>query len=906
MKAKTFSISTGCLVAVSALCLLAVSAGAMAPPPYQPGGGPDRGQVLSPHPATWDQITHNVGNIATTVDNWGYIGGYDYYGYPSGEWPRNSGHNYLAEIRFWMGGIAPNGDTLVSDSEDDFQCLANEELAEPYSILLSTDTSRYFDYDPTDTVGLGDGKPAYGWRVWDPTVDQWDYNEVYNSLATEFRPGGPTSLQDSHVRFTDNALGQSNMGLEVTQTIYQWNYCYNEDFMFVVLDITNASALDYADFAVGMYIDIDVGGPDGSGENGRLQDLVAFDSTENLAWIYDAIGTDPGWGPLVRTGVMGTKLLETPDNIGMTAFRTDDWAFLPDNDAGRYAMINSEQFDASLPPTDQFYVQCTRGIDLTAGKTVRVVFALIAGQDEEEYRNNAQLAQELYDNNFVGPEPPTTPQVAARGGKGKVFLSWSDTSEVATDPMSGEADFKGYKLYRSEDRGRTWGLPNYRTDNNCLDLDYQPLALYTVNEAGDPIPRSFVDTGLVNGVEYWYCLVAFDGGDTTLGVDPLQSGFGTAGEVPNVIKVIPQANPAGFYDAQSTMEHIYDGSEEPSEGAVYADVFNPALVDGEDYAVVFEDAPNETYWHLINTASGDTVLAQQTLTDGEAGEFPIAGGLRVVVTNGARSPRTIVQTAFGGSDTTMVVAAADFYGPTLPQFTGDTNDVFSDAPFRNTYELRYTGDSTRASWVLDGFYGTDFVYWVPLECWNTTRNERVSLAVYDFEDDGDWDSYDLLAIVDYPYDSLATVTPEAFPYTYSWMLGLDYTVFTPTEGDVLTVAGAPMNGPNDRFTFKADGVNAAAAAGDLKNIKVVPNPYFVRNGVAQRAGELQFKNIPDKCTIRIYTMAGDLVETLKHESGGEEYWNLLSSNNQQVASGIYIYHVESDYGEYLGRFAVVK
>ena len=48
-------------------------------------GGPS----LSPELSTMDMITHDQGNIITTVDNFGYIGGHQFYGYPSGEWPRN-------------------------------------------------------------------------------------------------------------------------------------------------------------------------------------------------------------------------------------------------------------------------------------------------------------------------------------------------------------------------------------------------------------------------------------------------------------------------------------------------------------------------------------------------------------------------------------------------------------------------------------------------------------------------------------------------------------------------------------------------------------------------------------------------------------------------------------------------
>ncbi|MBD3258251.1 hypothetical protein GF377_07440, partial [candidate division GN15 bacterium] len=812
--------------------LTLLAAGSIARPPVEnPSalkGDEGTGLALSPQPVTVDQITHNLGNIATTVDNYGYMGGYQYYGYPSGEWPRGSGRDYIGEIRYWMGAVTTSGDTLVANSVDDFQALPMSVNGEDdYKIYLSTDTSRYYGYDPTDTTGLSTGNPAYGWRVWDPEEQQYAYNRTFDPLATAYRAGGPTSLQDSHFRFADNALGEPLLGLELTHTALQWNYCYNEDFMFVILEITNTSTQDYSEFAVGLYIDIDVGGPDGTGENGRLEDLVAYDMDENLAWIYDNIGTDPGWGPTVQTGIMGTKILETPDNIGMTAFRSGDWAIVTDmSDGDRFELINSQQFDETLPPTDQFYIQCTRGIDLQAGKTVRVVYALVAGEDEDDFRDNATLAQTLYDNNYVGPQPPATPILSARASNEKVYLSWTDTSEVSRDPLTGEQDFVGYKLYRSDNQGKTWGVLNYNTGNDCLDVDYRTIAEYIVNEPGDPIAHSYVDTGILNGVEYWYCLAAFDGGDTATGVDPLQSGFGIAGQATNVAAATPTAYPAGFTEAADQVDHNYIGDELPSNGDVVPLVFDTDALNGSDYEVVFEDTPQQTYWHLINVTTGDTVLANQTAQDVEPGQLEIVEGMRVHVTNGARSPRSRAQTGFAGSDTTLQLDA--WYGPMVPAYTGNDGDVFGDAHFRSTYELRYTNDSTRASWALDGFYGTDFSYRVPFEAWNTSSNQQVSLVVHDFNEDGYFDNDDLLGLMNYPYDSAASVMPYAFPYYCSWLFGFDPSTYAPSEGDVFTIEGAALNGPEDIFVFKADGVNTAQAENELDEIRVVPNPYFAR------------------------------------------------------------------------------
>jgi hypothetical protein len=397
----------------------------------------------------------------------------------------------------------------------------------------------------------------------------------------------------------------------------------------------------------------------------------------------------------------------------------------------------------------------------------------------------------------------------------------------------------------------------------------------------------------------------------------LQSGFGVAGEVSNVVAAAPRTNPSGFFEAAGTVTHDYTGNELPSDGDVIPIVFDMNALLGAQYQVVFEDRPAQSYWHLINQTTGDTVLANQTRVNEDPEYYDVVEGLRVVVKDGDHVPRGYGQTAFMQTDTTLSMGT--FYGPGLPYFTWiDTSfydvygtDIFGNDHFSSTYELRYTGDSTRASWIADGFLGTDIPYWVPFEAWNTSSNQRVSLAVYDWEDDGDWDPYDLLTIVNYPYDSTATVTPEAFPYYYSWMFGFDDSVYNPVIGDVFTIEGAPLNRPEDTFTFKVDGINAAAAQNELKRIRVVPNPYFAQYSPMIETGEgesvIEFQRIPDKCTIRIYTLAGDLVQTIEHNDGsGAARWNLLSRNNQLVASGIYIFHVESPYGEHLGRFAIIK
>jgi hypothetical protein len=101
----------------------------------------------------------------------------------------------------------------------------------------------------------------------------------------------------------------------------------------------------------------------------------------------------------------------------------------------------------------------------------------------------------------------------------------------------------------------------------------------------------------------------------------------------------------------------------------------------------------------------------------------------------------------------------------------------------------------------------------------------------------------------------------------------------------------------------------------LDNILVAPNPY---RGSADwerldYEGRISFYNLPGECTIYIHSMTGELVDVVHHEpeegspeTGGES-WDMLTANGQSIASGIYIYRVESDdYGQKIGKFAVIR
>jgi len=99
----------------------------------------------------------------------------------------------------------------------------------------------------------------------------------------------------------------------------------------------------------------------------------------------------------------------------------------------------------------------------------------------------------------------------------------------------------------------------------------------------------------------------------------------------------------------------------------------------------------------------------------------------------------------------------------------------------------------------------------------------------------------------------------------------------------------------------------------------VPNPYVGFNEIEppnrlaeESRGErrLYFENLPQRCTIRIFTLNGDFVQRLEHDGGaanGREFWNLLNRDGFSVAYGVYIAHIEAPgIGETMIKFAIIK
>jgi hypothetical protein len=143
----------------------------------------------------------------------------------------------------------------------------------------------------------------------------------------------------------------------------------------------------------------------------------------------------------------------------------------------------------------------------------------------------------------------------------------------------------------------------------------------------------------------------------------------------------------------------------------------------------------------------------------------------------------------------------------------------------------------------------------------------------------------------------------------------------PGEGDILMIYTSRPFSKDDLYVLEtAPGyIDTRTAANNLDNIYVVPNPYVGASILepanrlpGQNRGErrIYFENLPMRCTIRIYTLNGELVNTLEHDSdmeNGREYWNLLNRDGFSVSYGVYLAHIDAPgIGQKLIKFALIK
>jgi hypothetical protein len=725
----------------------------------------------------------------------------------------------------------------------------------------------------------------------------------------------------------------------------QFSSVLAEDMIVFKYYITNTGTDTIKDCFVGIYTEMDC--PE-EGNNEWEDDYAKFISIDedpilgNFLYIWD--GDDKAEGYLQK-GVawQGLKMLETPvgpdgQQLGQTtlsiATYTDFYALPTQADLYDELTIGIEKIHNVTPhPGDWTQTPNTYGpdvasvhasgpFDLAPGQTVTFTFANIFGVNKADLMANTILCQLLYDKNYNTAIPPIQPNVRAVAGDQTVLLYWdAEPSESSIDPLTENNSFQGYRIYRSTDRGVSWG----EKITNAIGalVGYVPIAQYDLNDAisgtsianpyfhlGDNtgLQHKFVDRNLKNGVEYWYAVCAYDADDISgdLVIPPMENPQGNDPDKvgDNTIRVVPQKYPAGFAQPAYELSHIQGAST----AAILLEILNPYAIVENTYKILIDETQRPKTFSVFDAVENDTIIRNCTLFSGE-GFVPSFDGMRLNIVD-EEGIAFDFQKSYWHATPTMDTAATNY----------SIQLITASNPIAGDYEVRFTA-------VGDTAFGPKIP--VPFEIVNVTTNQKLDFILIASPTDtttamkNSWTSGDKMTLretvagaIKFTWTIVLTAPPLKMVISGNDTTYQDISVL-PKTGDVAKIFTRKPLTANDVYEIKTSaGSTANATEEDLDKINVIPNPYVVTSSYETQPWikELQFHNLPERCEIRIFTVSGELVQILNHEPGSKGYrgssveaWDLWNYNEQEVAFGVFIYHVKAKgIGEKLGKFAIIK
>lgn len=210
-----------------------------------------------------------------------------------------------------------------------------------------------------------------------------------------------------------------------------------------------------------------------------------------------------------------------------------------------------------------------------------------------------------------------------------------------------------------------------------------------------------------------------------------------------------------------------------------------------------------------------------------------------------------------------------------------------------------------------------FLIRIPFEVWNVddpANPYQVNLTFRDRERNGTerpfyaWNPLQRMypIIVNSPYDETQVIQVDGGPDQYNapatWVTvhyGTNYGLGAVVK---LTYAN-PVQIGVDTYRFKSTQpiYSGDLAKQDIKKINVFPNPYYGVNSQEINKYErfVTFNHLPEKATIRIFNLAGQLVRTIeKNTTTQYQRWDLQTDSGLPVASGLYVVYIDMpDLGE---------
>ncbi len=883
----------------------------------------------------------NVGEVQINITNWGLIGSAfsiptTFSDAPSCQWPAGSGDEYLWAAGLWVGGVVL-GERLVSTGGFRSEWMPLDELEATIYEAIGTKLLR-----PTGN-GLASGR-----RAPMPSDDDDDDGEIDEEILNGFDDDADGLIDEDFgqvgnqmfvlTNYDNTALAQeffpdhTPMNLEMVQTTFQWENDQVDDFVGFDYKITNVGVTDVQRVYVGFFADSDIGP--------RSADSVALDDMAG-SWRGFVRGSDGGWVP-VEVGYMwdnnpdgpldgyfGILFLghdidptgnKAPTKIGLRTFQKfqGSTAFEqggdPTNDDEAYQLMS-----ASPEDWDQ---------DTIDGKEADFRFLVSAGPFdllEPDDTLNFQVGM------VVGP------------GLGDLFGApglLSNCAEAALtwygiflDLIPDQPQHEGSAIVEVGENGRETMLcredfdppeawdnfwPDFG-DTSCVSVEWL-LSQETVSPDDQFVypPGTTRVCAMFNMDNCFECQrqLGWDCNDSSieLGVwncnDPNATSKpgctgidGAETQIHWLVGMAPPPPGLRIWSGDSRVHVFWDDDSE-----ITPDIRLQA-VDFESYRIWRADnwdrphgssvinGPESTLWQLINEFD----LVNNYVVYRDAGGVTIMDTIPLGANTGldviAYTPRVLSDPLFDG----LAEAMNDVV-------INDPTGTLSTRPnLRNSSGAIVPAFSGLARWesypdVLDTFFAVAY----RAEDLANGVVEKHSTRYYEYIDDE---------------------IHNGFLYFYS-VTATDHALLpSNNDFDITLPVGPGLGGdPGSSFANTTPGTESQTAedrAANGANIYVFPNPA-TRDALAEYqemapSGDdptgvrITFTNLPDaNNTIQIFTVSGDLVQTIPHNGlGGVGHisWNLMSRNGQEIVSGVYLYTVQSDdsaFDDFIGKFVVVR
>jgi hypothetical protein len=637
--------------------------------------------------------------------------------------------------------------------------------------------------------------------------------------------------------------------------------------------------------------------------------------------------------------------LDESDQIGLESVSLHSWGEFPlHEDDLIWNFLANKKFDPIQNFSNIGVLYSSGPFPLEAKRTERFSLALLMGADFDDLVRNKEIVQRIFNANYRFARPPDKPTVQAIAGDGYVTLTWDNKAEFSRDPFLGidpdsvgfKKDFEGYVIYRSTDPGLldsrlvtdAFGNIVFRKPEAQFDVENgikgtSPIGLpngahfYLGDDVG--LAHTWTDSNVVNGRTYYYAVVSYDAGDPSIGSDGLppsesasiieQDVLGAISTDINTVIITPGVPSAGYTppSAQSAPEMVSGDATGHTEVTV---VFPAEFIANQQYRILFNDSivVYDDFYEVMtsdysvrNEITGELVVARSPFVSG-GDMFPIFDGIGIEIFNDKilYIPHESGKTS-GVSDFNINV-----YPDTLTGLGG---------LYPADYEIYFENsivDTSRGSEI--GLPEIPINFTVK----NITENSFVDVLFYDNDNNQRVTNND---------EIVPLISDDFFPssagYRSTWRIKFvapHSESIPPQPGDVFEIKVSKPFRDNDEFifeTFEPAKLDEQTAKSDLDNIKVVPNPYIAtndlepRNNLTSGRGErvIQFIHLPQRCKIRIFNLRGQLVDIIEHNSSfddGVATWDLITQDGIDAAFGVYIFHVESDIGTKIGRFALIK